>query len=420
MPSPHSRRSIAAALAFGLCVAWTTGVLFLARAFKAILGTSVPGRIAGTDREMAVLGPFKSQNWLDAYVSPIAAADPQMRIHVFADRVFVGADNVTVHAPSRLVRRLFGAAVGRTLQSAFWVLRRHPFAILGLHLPWNGAIALLLARLTRATPLYFSIGGAEELIEGGLHSEHTLFERIKTPSLFLQSRLVSIANEFDYALTMGSCTRIRLRELGLVTPAWDVSVAIDCARFRPLSARNADIHVVCVARLAKIKRIDLLLRAIGLLTASDRPRLRVVLIGDGGERSALESLARTLSLSDCVQFVGWNDDVEHWLRRARLFALSSKSEGLPISMLEALACGVPVVAPNVGDIPDVLGNSSCGAMFSVGNVEELATALAGILDADSNTYTTMSVAAQQAAQRYSIPSRAQQWTHVLDAIGVKQ
>ncbi len=98
--------------------------------------------------------------------------------------------------------------------------------------------------------------------------------------------------------------------------------------------------LLCAARLMPQKRIDILLRAFALV---QHPGTRLTILGDGPQRATLERLADSLGIAHRVEFAGFVTDVQPHLRTARLFVLSSDYEGLPAAVIEALACGVPVV-----------------------------------------------------------------------------
>jgi L-malate glycosyltransferase len=117
----------------------------------------------------------------------------------------------------------------------------------------------------------------------------------------------------------------------------------------PLQARV----VGSVGRLEPVKNYAVLLRAFALLAALI-PNAVLVLIGDGSERAALEERARTLGIADRVRFMGRRRDVEAILPAFDVFCLSSLAEGVPLTLLEAMAARVPVVASAAGGIPEAV------------------------------------------------------------------
>lgn len=111
------------------------------------------------------------------------------------------------------------------------------------------------------------------------------------------------------------------------------------------------------------------------------PTLRVCLGGDG-EASAARALAQRLGIVDRVETPGWMTGATkaQWLARATIYALPSYAEGLPMSVLEAMAAGAPVVATPVGGISDVLSDGVHGLLVPPGDVVALVAALARLLD----------------------------------------
>jgi glycosyltransferase involved in cell wall biosynthesis len=122
-----------------------------------------------------------------------------------------------------------------------------------------------------------------------------------------------------------------------------------------------DPIVLSVGRLHPVKGHDVLLRAFARLRARV-PKAQLVLAGGGGYRADLERLAHGLGLASAVTFAGQIDAgaVRDLMGGARVFVLPSRSEGLPLALLEAMAAGVPVVATRVGGVPDVATPDTAG------------------------------------------------------------
>ncbi|MEX0729905.1 MAG: glycosyltransferase [Aquisalimonadaceae bacterium] len=166
---------------------------------------------------------------------------------------------------------------------------------------------------------------------------------------------------------------------------------VDTAQFRPhrrdprlraeMGAGSGMALVGCVARLHTDKDHRTLLTA--MAHARERQPdadFRLVLIGDGPERAALESLARRLRLTSGVTFLGDRSDVDRLMPQLDLLVLSSRTEGLPLVLLEAMACGVPCVATAVGGIPELLRNGG-GRLVPPEDPAALAETIAALLSA---------------------------------------
>lgn len=123
-----------------------------------------------------------------------------------------------------------------------------------------------------------------------------------------------------------------------------------------------------------VKDFPTLLRALALVVPRE-PRVRLMLVGDGPLRAELESAAARLGLRDLVHFPGWRDDARALLSAFDLFALPSLSEGLSLSILEAMAAGLPVVTTRVGGNPELVLHRETGLLVAPQCARELAEAV---------------------------------------------
>ncbi len=146
-----------------------------------------------------------------------------------------------------------------------------------------------------------------------------------------------------------------------------------------LGYRDDDQIVGTVGNLTAKKDHASLLRATALLAGSGR-RVRLVIVGTGPLEAELRALTSDLALDSCVTFTGLRSDVFDLLCAFDVFALSSRYEGLPIALLEAMAARVPVVATRVGGIPEVITDRCNGLLVDPGDPNALARALAELLD----------------------------------------
>ncbi len=162
----------------------------------------------------------------------------------------------------------------------------------------------------------------------------------------------------------------------------------DRARARTEVRRRAgvepdDFVVAVVGRLVRVKNVELAVRAVARLH-HDLPTARLLVVGDGPERGRLEALAASDGLpAGTVRFLGHRQDVPRVLAAADVMAITSTSEGLPFALLEAAACGTPVVSTRVGAIPELFGDGAVallpsGAETSSQGPETLADVLLGL------------------------------------------
>ena len=164
------------------------------------------------------------------------------------------------------------------------------------------------------------------------------------------------------------------------------------------SSSTGPIKILCVARLSPVKRIDLLLRALALLAESHR-NWSCDILGSGPLEEELRGLVRQLKLDEHVSFLGQQEDVRPFLAAADLFVLPSDKEGLPLALLEAMACGIPPVVTEVGGTGEVVVHGQNGLLVKAGSTDELERAIAYVL-VHHEERRRMGEAAQLHAKRF--------------------
>jgi len=174
-----------------------------------------------------------------------------------------------------------------------------------------------------------------------------------------------------------------------------ITNSVDTDQFKPADPSNArESKSICfVGRLEEQKGLEFLLKALDVVRKKEAA-FKLFLVGDGALRSYLETLSAELKLQNHVYFVGTTDDVLSYYRAAHIFVLPSISEGLPLSLLEALSCGLPVIATAIGGNREILDPHYAGENIPVSqyrivergvlvnpaDVEGLARALLRLLD----------------------------------------
>lgn len=177
---------------------------------------------------------------------------------------------------------------------------------------------------------------------------------------------------------------------------------IDLGRFRLAGegrARGGILRLLCVARFEDVKNHSLLVRTLAVLAAELDGAVRLTLVGDGPLREETEGLAAKLGVGDLVEFVGQKTDTAPYFGGADVFVLLSKYEGLPMSVIEAMASGLPVVAANVGGLPGIVRPGVNGMLVG----HDAGEAARAILDVagDDATYSALSHGALATSLEYS-------------------
>lgn len=155
---------------------------------------------------------------------------------------------------------------------------------------------------------------------------------------------------------------------------------VDVDRFRPLEPSaelRAELQLepnaktaAIVAALRPEKNHELFLRAAALVHGR-MPEARFLIIGDGAGRAALEAQAKELGIESAVRFLGTRRDIPELLAHTDVLVLSSHMEANPVSIMEGLACGKPVVATRVGSIPETVHDGVSGFLVEPGNADEM-------------------------------------------------
>jgi colanic acid/amylovoran biosynthesis glycosyltransferase len=194
-----------------------------------------------------------------------------------------------------------------------------------------------------------------------------------------------LAERIDAAAAVVTVSRANVRHLTRtygVPPSklHVIPCGVDLQRFCPSPNAARAPLIVCVARLKPIKNHALLLEACALLAARGVP-FRCVLVGDGPSRPEVEETRSRLGLGDAVELAGPAEqgEVLRLWQRASVAVLTSEYEGVPVSLMEAAACGVPAVATAVGGVPELIEDGVTGLLAPPGDAEAVAERLERVL-----------------------------------------
>ena len=207
----------------------------------------------------------------------------------------------------------------------------------------------------------------------------------------------------------------------LVPEIGDIAITpfgVDTAVFQPVASdRDRDTCTIgTVKTLADKYGVDVLIRAFGRL--KDDPefrtsgvRLRLQLVGDGPQRSALEGLVKELGIQEDVHFVGAvpHADVPLWLSRLDIFVASSRldSESFGVAVIEASSCGLPVVVSNAGGLPEVVDPETTGFIVLKEDDAGLARAIKELVLDEGLRHRMGAAGREFVRQEY-------EWTHCVD------
>jgi glycosyltransferase involved in cell wall biosynthesis len=213
-----------------------------------------------------------------------------------------------------------------------------------------------------------------------------------------------------------------LRDLALRSyPGIPVSIipnGIDCECFRPPRDRSDNpegVTLIFVGRVAEQKGLTYLIRSLPALRGRTSVPFELVVVGDGPLRADMEALAESLKVADRVRFTGWvtQSQVRDYLQRADVFVLPSLMEGLSIALLQAMACGLPVITSDAVGNRDIVHNGQNGYVVPAGDVEACVGALVNLVE-DRDSRQRMGQCSRQLVKRYDWHAIGRQYLQLLE------
>lgn len=325
---------------------------------------------------------------------------------IFRSWTFARHARATASIPSMLCFLPFGVHRGRGLLGAFgYDVINTWFAV-----P-SGPTGALLAS-TSDTPHVLTVVGGDIYDPSKWYSPH------RNP--VLRYAVKRVLRRADSHLAISSDVAERTREVyDFHRPIRVIPLGVDLPAFTPL-ARNElgmdddALYVVAVGRLVARKDHETLLRA---LARQGRERVRLIVLGDGPMLDPLRSLAADLGISRRVQFRGFVSDEEKFqiLSSADVFALPSLHEGFGLVYLEAMRCGLPVIATTRGGQKDFLVDRRTGVLADVRDVEAVADALSWLAD-DPERRREIGDANRRLASEFSVAGTAERYEREFERV----
>ena len=225
-----------------------------------------------------------------------------------------------------------------------------------------GAFVRMKGRSKKAIRVYTPHGGSlhyrPETLKGAFYArlERALMNRTE---LFL----------FESAFARDTYERVIGKPAGLVRCVFN---GVTASEFDPVVTAEDATDLVYVGEFRDIKGADLLIHAVARLRADDKP-VTLTLAGDGEETEALKALIKSLNIGDAVRFIG-HVKARFGFAQGKLLVVPSRGDSMPYVVIEAAAAGIPMLAANVGGIPEILGPHTTG-LFAANSIGAMADAI---------------------------------------------
>jgi glycosyltransferase involved in cell wall biosynthesis len=206
--------------------------------------------------------------------------------------------------------------------------------------------------------------------------------------------------------------RLRARVAVIPNPFLPPPATLDT---NPPAGATQPPQLIAVGRLHRDKGFDILLEAFSLL--KDRhPQWRLIVLGEGEERERLEGLREALRLGERVSFPGRVKDPYSFLARASLFVMPSRTEGFPLALCEALACGLPAVCTDcAGGVRDIIQDRVNGVLVPKEDAPALARALERLM-ADEGERRRLAARAPEVVERFGLSKVVGAWGRLLGEV----
>ena len=310
------------------------------------------------NRELLIIGTFYNRGWFENHLNPLLESGLD-RIYLVTDEPIAQHDKLTYCCPPPLLNRLVSRAGAKFFTAVYQALRQRPGVIMGYHIFPAGVIAMICARLTGALASFQVTGGPGEWKGGGWQMENPVLRGLGQPTASVERAAIRFLNQMDWIIVRGSSAAAELQSAGFGGRISTITAGVPVAN----SAATCDkrlYDIVTVGRLEPIKRPLLGLEAMqGALTAGGT----ALIIGDGEQRKILQDQVNTGGSRGTIEFMGKVDNPIDYLQMARVFLLTSKSEGVSIALLEAMGQGCVPVSSNVGDIGDFIDHDRTGYLI---------------------------------------------------------
>jgi sugar transferase (PEP-CTERM/EpsH1 system associated) len=291
----------------------------------------------------------------------------------------------------------------------FTLFRRERPDIVHTHAWGTLCEGLIAARLARVPAVVHGEHGTLQLKPSQVRAQRFAWSRV--------DRLLSVSSRL--AETMSRTTGFSGESIRVIRNGVDLSrfTSADRTEARKLwNLAPGTIAIGTAGRLVPVKDQALLLQALAAL-AREGAQFTAIIAGEGPLRGQLESQASSLGIADRVKFVGHRPDVERVYAALDLFVLSSVSEGLSNTILEAMASGRPVVATRVGGADELIEEGVTGITVPPSRAEDLAAAIGGFLRDPSLLVSMGARARERALTRFALDRMVAEYTAVYCELG---
>lgn len=332
-------------------------------------------------------------------VASLLGAVGDGNLHVFTDRPYrTELSGVTYHYLPKALAALPGLRIlFRFFGILFLASACRADVIVGYHMYSSGIPARVAGWLLRKPVVIYVLG-------------KDLDQDYQQP--VIGSLLRFFLRRADSITVQGESSRERLRSLSV--PVDIVSPVIDLKRLPAALTDARAWDLVFVGRLSEEKRCDRFVDIVKAVAAV-RPELRACVVGTGPLEARVKAYAESCGMTDHVTFTGWTTEVYRYLSDSKVYVLCSDNDQMPLTLIEAVACGCVPVVGRVGNVADLV-SPGVGVVVGKTDVSAYADACVSLL-ADLDDLGKRREAGRRGIQNYSIESGSERWKRILSRLG---
>ncbi|MBN3038432.1 MAG: glycosyltransferase family 4 protein [Candidatus Omnitrophica bacterium] len=327
--------------------------------------------------------------------------------------------------PPYVIQRSLGRVIPKFVMTLMYMFKVRPKLIMSFSMVPNGLFCLFFS-FFNVRWAHNLMCGKNEIILGPNHQNNRL-KKIKKDSLpgkMIERFLKFSLRRADFIISMGSDSRrFLVNEVGINrNKILDITGSIDLKRFsakKGFDKKRDYYDLITVSNLKTHKRIDRFITAVGILK-SDYPDIKGIIIGEGNEMASLKEMVERLGLDKNIEFAGWSSSPETYLKKSKIFLLTSDTEGLSKATLEAMACGLPVICSDVGDMADIVKDGETGYLIRSLFASEFSGKAKRLLSNPDLRKRIGQSAQNFVLLNYSVEQERKKWEDLIYNVGLKR
>ena len=333
------------------------------------------------------------------FIKPIADIDLVTGIDVFRDKHALPCPKVKYHTPYFPQGGFLGQC--SKLIKMLQTVNQDTELAIGIYEIPHGLLAFLIGKI-RNIPVVISIIGnpGYAKLRKGLRKKITYY-------MLKRADAITVTGKKSKEFLVSDGIKSSLIHI--------LPNSIDTELFKS-DREDTYFDIISLGRLSSEKELQNLLKIAAELK-KEIPKIKVGIAGKGSEKGKLKSLINELFLQDNVELVGFVDDIAQFYNSGKIFVLTSSTEGLPRTVIEAMACGVPSVASNVGDMEDIIIDGENGFLVNkYDDIDDYVTKIS-ILLSDKNKYKQFSQnGIRVSREKFSYHAATKVWESVINEV----